>query len=183
MKENNLKPIVFKYTFKRSPKQEYAETHYVRAYGEKIARSELAKKLNVDESLLRLSKKNLPHKIRKAILNKKDNNYVLTLDLNQIPDNAKTIEEIQSEMFDLKASMLRSVKYKVNALFTEDPELIQEYSRGDNDTQVRERAYKSIRKMIVDNDYVNEEHIQDVTLLDVIDSYQTNFFNAKEQIC
>lgn len=179
-KDQETKAIVFKYTLKRTPKQEHVETHYVRAFDEDIARTALSDTLNVSPDLLRLGKKNLPYKIRQAIFDKKNKDYYLTLDVEKRPEESKTIEEIQSELFDFGSAQLNLLRYQIKALFSESIELIQEYSKGDDDDKVRDRICKSIRQSIITNKYSNEIFENDITLLDAIDSYQTNFYHEKQ---
>ena len=62
-----MKKIVFKYTVKLD-KTSKPETHYAFAYTEQLARKGLSRVLEVLEKNLWLSKKNLPFKVRKAIL-------------------------------------------------------------------------------------------------------------------
>lgn len=135
-----MKKIVFKYTVKITKNSE-PETHYVFAYTEVFAREGLAEKLNINSIKLRLSKKNLPYKIRKAIFDETNKNYVLTIDIKKKPQIEKTIEERQSKLFDLKSSILKSVKYKVKALIKYDKEILLEYTEFDKNILEKYSGY------------------------------------------
>lgn len=122
-----MKKIVLKYTVKVK-NADKPETHYVQAYTEEYARNGLAEFLNVSAKSLWLSKKNLPFKIRKAIEDPKNKEYVLTLDIKTLPLVEKSIEERQVKFFDLRNGLLKSVMYKIKALGRQDKEILLEYS-------------------------------------------------------
>jgi hypothetical protein len=136
-----MKKIVFKYTVKITKNSE-PETHYAFAYTEIFAREGLASKLNINAIKLRLSKKNLPYKIRKAIFDEHNKNYTLTVDIKKKPQIEKTIEERQSKLFDLKSSILKSIKYKVKALLKHDKEILLEYTKFDKDILEKFSGYE-----------------------------------------
>jgi len=185
-----MKKIVFKYTI-RMARSSRPETHYAFAYTETLARKGLAEMLKVSQKNLWLSKKNLPYKIRKAIFDSENKEYSLTVDIKEKPSEEKSIEERQLQFFDLKASMLKSIKYKVKALARHDKEILLEYADFDKELlatyssgydkdelvdkftygfNAYQKAYDDIKNTIIKEEFQDEKFDNGFYILDTLDS-------------
>jgi len=187
-KRDSLKKLIFKYTVKL-PSKETVDTHYVAAYSEDLARENLANYLKITPSLLRLSPKNLPYIVRQAIEDPNNLEYFLTLDVRIKPTQETNTEELKQH-FNLKATLLTSIRYKVLALARQDPQLLVEYSEKlpeeytayekkdliDHFTygqQAFKKAYNDIRSIIIKEgfeDYKISATNEGQYILDILDA-------------
>jgi hypothetical protein len=194
-----MKKIVFKYTVKIDG-EDRPQTHYAFAYTESLARTGLANHLNVEEQKLWLSKKNLPYKVRKAIFDPNNEDYFLSVDIKEKPIEEKTIEERQNQFFDLRGSILKSVRYKIKALVRHDKEILLEYadfnkeylekySGYDKEELVDKftygfdafhNAYKDVRGIIMKEKFENEKFEDGSYILDVLDSLMYSLSYTEE---
>ena len=118
---NKAKPkkIVFKYTVKLQDNQR-PKTFYVKAYDESLAREALAEDLKIDPKKLRVNKRNLPYKVRQMLFDDSNKDYQIHMVVNKKPEDHKSFDEIQNNLFDVEASRIKSLKYRIQALLRQD---------------------------------------------------------------
>jgi len=183
-----MKKIVFKYTVKVRGEKD-VQTHFVRAYTKELGKEALAAFLEFPADKIRCSRKNPPYLVRKLIFEGKDPKYKLTLDVNKKPLTESTIKERQAKFFDLRSSILKATKYRINALYRHDKILLLEYSDFDNKLLKKypeytkeeladnfsygkdafKNAYDSIRETIIKEKFENETFNDGTNILTVLD--------------
>ena len=141
--------LIFKFTLKINESSK-PQTYFVESHTEESARNQLALYLNIPESIIRSSKRNVPYKVRSDIYNYNDNGkYSLLVSST----NCKIFSEVtQHDSVDLDSIVRMEFMTKMSDLFKQ---------------QVNEDKYTSFKELYNELDS-HVASFKDISIVDDI---------------